>query len=349
VGAAPIPITIVNFDYGPRTVTVGIGTTVNWANASDRPHTVTDRGGTFDSEPILPGRSASVTFTAPGTYFYFCRVNPSKMNGVVVVTPAPEPSAVVRVQTVDPTNIAGEQFRFDPPTFTVTAGSTLLVANVGGKPHTLTADDGTFTTGVIAPGADGGRFAGSHALLTLNKPGTYPFHCEIHPLLMHGVIGVIGTPPAQTPPAASNAPAHGTIVPVNFAFQPVQLTVAPGAKLTVTNRGQAPHTVTFDDLSLDTGPLQPGSTAQLSAPPQPGSYSYHCAVHPAKMRGVLVVLGQNVADPGAAAPPKQGGVAGGGPGGRVATFVLVTSVLGALLGGVGIGAFVRRPPSTGGA
>jgi plastocyanin len=150
------PVKIVNFDYGPNQLTVNVGTTVTWNNTADRPHTVTDRGGTFDSQPILPGHVASVTFSAPGTYFYFCRINPSRMNGTIVVQPVRQPGPqpgpqprVTRVQAVDPGNIAGEWFRFDPSSVTVPAGSTLLVANVGGKPHTLTADDGSFTTGLL--------------------------------------------------------------------------------------------------------------------------------------------------------------------------------------------------------
>jgi len=348
---AAVSVRVVNFDYGPNTVTVDVGTTVTWTNTSDRPHTVTDRGGTFDSQPILPGHSASVTPTAPGTYYYFCRINPAKMNGIIVVRPVAQPSAVVRVQAVDPANIAGEQFRFDPSNLTVASGTTVLVANVGGKPHTLTADDGSFSTGVIAPGAESGRFAGSNAVLTLNHPGTYAYHCDIHPTLMRGTITVTGAPPANPPPPASNAAQQGTINAADFAFAPPQLSVAPGAKLAVVNGGQAPHTVTFDDIALDTGNIAPGSTVRLAAPLKPGSYSYHCSVHPAKMRGVLVVLGQGDTDPAGAQnalakPPAA--AAGRGPGGRIAALALVTGLLGAFLGGFGVAAFVtrRRPAAT---
>jgi plastocyanin len=332
-------VSIVNFDYGPTSLTVDVGTTVTWTNTSNRPHTVTDRGGTFDSQPILPGQLASVTLTAPGTYSYFCRINPSKMNGTIVVRPSAQPPKVVRVQAADPTNVAGEQFRLDPNNLSVAAGTTLLVANVGGKPHTLTADNGSFTTGIINPGPDGGRFAGSNAVLTLNQPGIYQFHCDIHPTLMRGIITVTGSPPANPPPPASNAAGQGTIDAVDFAFRPTQLSVAPGAKLDAVNAGQAPHTVTFDDVKLDTGTVSPGSSAQLTAPLKPGSYSYHCAIHPAKMRGVLVVLGQGDADPSAAVRSQAKpllATAGRGPGGRVSTLVLTTGVLGAFFGGLGI-------------
>ena len=146
---------IVDFDFAPKQLTVALGTTVTWTNTGARPHTVTDRGGTFDSDPVQPGASAKVTFSTPGTYHYFCRINPSKMNGLVVVEGTPAANTN-RVEALDPA-IEGESLRFSPADLTAPAGSTVLFANVGGKPHTLTADNGSFDTGVVAPGprADG--------------------------------------------------------------------------------------------------------------------------------------------------------------------------------------------------
>jgi len=187
----------------------------------------------------------------------------------------------------------------------VAAGTTLLVANVGGKPHTLTADNGAFGTGIVDPGAEGGRFAGKNASVTLDQAGTFKFHCEIHPAVMKGTVKV-------------------------------------------TNKGQAPHTLTFDDVQLDTANIAPGATADLTAPDAPGSYSYRCNVHPARMRGVLVVLGRDTDDPNAqaAAPPPaaapSAGAGGGGPGAGVSAFVLAAAVVAAFLGGIGISAFALR-------
>ena len=141
---------IVDFDFAPRRLTVQAGTTLRFTNTGARPHTATDRGGTFDTKPIDPGASAEVTLSAPGTYFYFCRINPAKMNGVLTVEPGADQARVVRVQAVDPGQ-TGDRLRFDPAVLSVPAGTTLLLANVGGKPHTLTADDGSFDTGVVEP------------------------------------------------------------------------------------------------------------------------------------------------------------------------------------------------------
>ena len=103
----------------------------------------------------------------------------------------------------------------------------------------------------------------------------------------------------------------------------------------------------LDDVQLDTGTIAPGASAELTAPDAPGSYSYRCTVHPARMRGVLVVLGRDTEDPNAQAaapPPAPAAQTGGGtgPGGGVTAFVLATAVVAAFLGGIGISAFALR-------
>jgi plastocyanin len=326
---------------------VEAGTKVTWTNTGSRPHTATDRGGTFDTKPIAPKASAEVTLSTPGTYFYFCRINPAKMNGVLVVKPGPDEPRAVRVQAVDP-GFTGDRLRFDPPELTVAAGTTLLVANVGGKPHSLTADNGAFDTGIVDPGAQGGRFAGHNASVTLNQAGTFKFHCEIHPAAMKGTVTVTGEAAAAGPAAASAGPREVDVGAVDFGFEPNDASVAAGGKVKFANKGQAPHTLTFDDVQLDTGSVAPGASAELTAPDAPGSYSYRCTVHPARMRGVLVVLGRDTEDPNAqaAAPPPaapasaSGG--GGGPGAGVSAFVLAAAVVAAFLGGIGISAFALR-------
>lgn len=345
---ASAKVDVVSFDFAPRQLTVDANAVVTFTNTSDRPHTVTDRGGTFDTQPIAPGATGSVTFSVPGKYFYFCRINPSRMNGVVEVRPPTQPAEVNRIQAVDSGNIEGETFRFDPPNLTVQAGSTILFANVGGKPHTLTADDGSFGTDPVAPGAEGGRFAGTNATFTVTKAGTFAFHCEIHPALMKGTLTVVGQARASPPPAAaSEAPRQVAVEVVDFAFQPGQISVAPGGEVTFSNTGEQPHTATLDDVALDTRTIEGGQSAKLVAPDKPGSYSFRCTIHPARMRGVLVVVGQNAADPTktaeADAPPAV--AARAGPGGGVTAVALTTGVLAAFLGGLGIGAFLRRKPA----
>jgi plastocyanin len=76
--------TIRNFAYLPARLEVAAGTTVEWRNEDQVAHTVTATGGGFSSPLIQPGERWRFTFTAPGTYDYFCTPHPF-MKGVVVV------------------------------------------------------------------------------------------------------------------------------------------------------------------------------------------------------------------------------------------------------------------------
>lgn len=73
-----------------------------------------------------------------------------------------------------------------------------------------------------------------------------------------------------------------------FAF-PAGLSVAAGASITWTNRDRAPHTVTFDDGSCSSGSLGAGASKTVRYD-VPGTYPFHCAIHP-NMTGSLEVKG----------------------------------------------------------
>jgi plastocyanin len=100
-----------------------------------------------------------------------------------------------------------------------------------------------------------------------------------------------GGPSAGAAPASSAGGSSGTssaITISNFKFSPATLTVKNGARIKVTNKDSAPHTVTADDgHSFDSGNLDQGASGTIRAPAA-GTYSYHCTVHPF-MKGKLVV------------------------------------------------------------
>lgn len=85
-----VTITTTNgsFGFSPTMITVAVGTTVVWNNATGAPHTVTsDDGKTFDSgihTPINPNESFSFKFTTPGTYAYHCQIHPFMKATIVV-------------------------------------------------------------------------------------------------------------------------------------------------------------------------------------------------------------------------------------------------------------------------
>ncbi|WP_232248533.1 cupredoxin domain-containing protein [Streptacidiphilus rugosus] len=75
----------------------------------------------------------------------------------------------------------------------------------------------------------------------------------------------------------------------NFAFQPGDLTVAPGATVTVVNHDSTAHTVTASGGGgFDTGHINGGASGTFTAPTKPGSYPYICTIHQF-MHGTLTV------------------------------------------------------------
>jgi len=76
---------------------------------------------------------------------------------------------------------------------------------------------------------------------------------------------------------------------VDFAFEPASVEVAAGSTVTWTNTGAAPHTVTADDGSFDSGQLAPGATFSQTFDSR-GDFTYHCSIHP-QMTGTVSVTG----------------------------------------------------------
>src|SRR5437764_808947 len=86
--AATAKVMIGNFTFGPAALTVRPGTTVTWVNGDDIPHTVVaDDRKAFRSKVLDSDDSFSFTFTAPGTYAYFCSIHPHMTGKVVVKAP----------------------------------------------------------------------------------------------------------------------------------------------------------------------------------------------------------------------------------------------------------------------
>jgi amicyanin len=77
-------VKIDNFSFTPQTLTVPAGTTVTWVNKDDVPHTVISTDKKFKSRALDTDDRFSYTFSAPGTYDYFCSVHPH-MTGKIVV------------------------------------------------------------------------------------------------------------------------------------------------------------------------------------------------------------------------------------------------------------------------
>jgi plastocyanin len=91
---------------------------------------------------------------------------------------APAPSGeAVRSQKVEIVN-----FSYDPDPVTIQEGGKVIWLNQDSAPHTATADDGSFDTGVLQEGKLKSE--------TFKEAGTFTYHCELHPN-MHGTIEVV--------------------------------------------------------------------------------------------------------------------------------------------------------------
>jgi plastocyanin len=188
-------------------------------------------------------------------------------------------------------------FAFAPASASVPVGGTVAWTNDDGAPHTATALDGSFDSGILDPG---GAFS-----WTFESPGTFAYQCALHPQ-MQGEVVVTGDAPVEsaqtaagaaaeaTPPAtpvatptAAGTPAGGSasVAIVDLAFEPPAMTVPVGAEVVWTNTGQLPHTVTADSFSSEV--LETGQEFRHTFT-EAGIFDYICALHP-EMSGQVTV------------------------------------------------------------
>jgi manganese oxidase len=88
----------------------------------------------------------------------------------------------------------------------------------------------------------------------------------------------------------------------NFAFNPPNATVAPGTTVTWVNNDQTAHTATANDGAFDSGTLQPGQSYSFKFD-KPGTYAYHCEIHPYMTATVTVSGASASASPTVNASP----------------------------------------------
>ena len=91
---------------------------------------------------------------------------------------APAPSG----DAVRSAKVEIEDFAYDPDPVTIEEGGKVIWINRDSAPHTATAEDGSFDTGVLEEGKLKSE--------TFKEPGTYTYVCSIHPQ-MHGTIEVV--------------------------------------------------------------------------------------------------------------------------------------------------------------
>src|SRR5882724_11154214 len=146
---------------------------------------------------------------------------------VLVAIGVTGPHVAAKTLRADTVTITMSDFKFDPPDITVQAGSSIVWTNNGTKKHTATADDNSFDTGVIAPGA-------SSQPIKFDKAGKYLYFCQFHGAAggvdMSGTITVVAAASSDNSAAGQATTAPTAAAPAQPAKPVGQATFADKAK-----------------------------------------------------------------------------------------------------------------------
>jgi plastocyanin len=82
-------------------------------------------------------------------------------------------------------------FSFQPAQLSVEPGTTVTWTNEGNEPHTVTADNGLFDSGVLYPG--------DSYSVQFDGMGTLSYYCTLHPSMRGGITVGGGTPVLEQP------------------------------------------------------------------------------------------------------------------------------------------------------
>ena len=140
-------------------------------------------------------------------------------------TPVPTPVSMIAASSCG----TGSGFCFSPGSATITVGTPVAWTNTTAAPHTATADGGTFDTSTVNPGQT--------TTITFSSPGTYAYHCSIHPD-MHGTITVKSVYSAFSSQQYSLSNSDGTSWRDLDAAN-LSLSLTPGADVTALISGNA--------------------------------------------------------------------------------------------------------------
>lgn len=77
-------VSIDNFNFSPRKLTVTVGSTVTWTNKDDVPHNVVSTDGAFKSKTLDTDQSFNFEFNKKGEFKYYCQIHPHMTGSVVV-------------------------------------------------------------------------------------------------------------------------------------------------------------------------------------------------------------------------------------------------------------------------
>jgi plastocyanin len=139
VHAATVGIDVINYDYQPNPLTINVGDTVTWTNASGSIHNVVSGAnetsdGLFASGDMVPNnpanRTFSRTFTQAGTYSYFCSHHGGMFASIIVQGGPTATSTATSTATATATATATPTGTQTTATPTATATQTPVAPNL---------------------------------------------------------------------------------------------------------------------------------------------------------------------------------------------------------------------------
>ncbi len=294
-------VTLVDESFQPPQLEVAVGATVTWQNIDgDDDHTVTSSEGVFNSGVLPAGSAFEHTFDAPGAYPYFCAIHPEMQGAITVVGSATGPTEGTAVESPAPVRSSGAggeglpdeaaagepgavaivDLTFVPSVIEVESGTTVTWVNDDGVPHTATATEGAFNSGVLMSGETFSQ--------TFDTAGSFDYFCAIHPSMVGTVVVAEPTVSSANGDAVVDAAATATDVSIiNVAFEPADISVPAGTTVAWTNDDPFDHTVTARDGAFDSGTMGADESFSQTFDSE-GTYEYFCAIHPS-MTGTVTV------------------------------------------------------------
>jgi len=122
--------------FVPAKIVTPVGTTVEWKNLDDAPHTVTSGTATcvgqcwgldFDSGVLRLDDVYRFTFDKPGTYPYLCSLHPWMVGAVTVLKPGQETPVELSVKVVQAKYKAGDEVTIEGSVSAVREDESLMI------------------------------------------------------------------------------------------------------------------------------------------------------------------------------------------------------------------------------
>src|SRR6266545_6102832 len=285
-GAAPRAaetktVTIKDFEFAPKELTINVGDTVKWENDGPSTHSATSTNGVFDSGAIAAGEDFSFTFTTAGTFNYACKFHDIMQGTITVGAAAPAPAAAPAAQ----------------PTVAVDAGDQPVVDGAITVASVTAGQDGWIVAHLDENGAPG-KVLGQTAVKTgdnkdvkIKLSEDVPAGGKLWPML-HIDAGTIGTYEFPGPDAP-------VIVDGNIVMKQIAVT-APAAAAPAAAEKDA---VDVDDQAIVNGSITVAEiyasqdgwiVAHLDEGGKPGKVIGHTAVKKGESNNVVIKLSEDV-------------------------------------------------------